>query len=346
MTNELKSEWESIIAQPDLHIYGAAKTAEKLYEFIEQMGYQENVKGFLVTDSEKNAREVCGLPVSDVHDFSDKQVAVLVPHMGVYKEQIDTLLKSLAFSNVYFVGQLRVRTAQEERECITSDHGETGLEIYDQKSEAEKEKDARIRERILTILQEGNPDFGGVKPYQSLELIGLRGIRPTEYRIREYELRRILRAEDDVLDIGCNSGFLDISIAGEVRSVTGVEYDGSLVSAANLVTDYLKVPNCKFYNGDFNDWYKNVNTNYNVIFSFAIHHWLNLEPKEYVAIIDQLLRAEGYVCFESHIYGADVEFDECYKEFIKRGYRIVCEKKINDDGLQERQYVLFQKRGK
>ena len=345
MTNELKKEWESIIARSNLYIYGAAKTAEKLYEFIIQMGYKENVKGFLVTDSEKNASEVCGLPVSDVHCFSDKEVSVLVPHVGIYREQICELLEKLAFSNIYLVGQLRARTSQEEREYITSGHEEIGWEIYDQKSEAEKEKDAGIREQILSILQEGNPDFGGVKPYQSLEMIGLRGIRPTEYRIREYELRQILKEQDDVLDIGCNSGFLDLSIASDVRSVTGVKYDSSLVNAANLVANYLKISNCVFYNGDFNEWYRNANTNYNVIFSFAIHHWLNLASNEYVTIIDHLLRAGGYLCFESHIYGADVEFDECYKEFLELGYRIVCEKKINDDGLQERQYVLFQKRG-
>lgn len=345
MTNELKKEWELIVAQPNLYIYGAAKTAEMLYEFITQMGYKENIKGFLVTNSEKNAKEVCGLPVSDVHCFSDKEVSVLVPHMGVYKEQICKLLESLAFNNIYLIGQLRVRTAQEEREYIVPAHREIGWEIYNQKPKTEKEKDAGIREQILTILQEGNPDFGGVRPYQSLEIIGLQGIRPTEYRIREYELRRILKEQDDILDIGCNSGFLDISIAREVRSVTGVEYDNSLVKVANLVANYLKISNCTFYNSDFNEWYRNTSTSYNVIFSFAIHHWLNLDSKEYVAIIDQLLREGGYVCFESHIYGADIEFEECYKKFLELGYGIVCEKKINDDGLQERQYVLFRKRG-
>lgn len=345
MTDELKKEWDTVLGQPDLYIYGAAKTAEKLYEFIKQMGYQENVKGFLVTDSEENVEEMFDLPVKCVRLFDNKSVAILVPHMGIYRKQICELLESLAFHNVYQVGQLRAKTAQEERKYVTLGHENIGWEIYEQKSEKEKERDAGIREQVLSLLEEGNPDFGGVKPYQSLEMIGLRGIRPTEYRIREYELRQILKEQDDVLDIGCNSGFLDISIAKEVRSVTGVEYDGSLVNIANLVADYLGISNCLFYNVDFNQWYRSADTSYNAIFSFAIHHWLNLDSKEYVTIIDRLLRRGGYVCFESHIYGADIEFDECYKEFLELGYSIVCEKKINDDGLQERQFVLFRKQG-
>ena len=343
MTNELKKEWDVIISQSNLYIYGAAKTAEKLYDFISEMGYKDNMKGFLVTDSEKNVKELRGLPVSDIHHFSDKEAFVLVPHLGVYREQICSLLKSLAFSNVYMIGHLKEQTVQEKRENGILSHEEIGWDKYVQKSGVEKEKDAEIREQILDILRDGQPDFGGVKPYQSMEIIGLRGIRPTEYRIREYGLRQILKECDDVLDIGCNSGFLDISIAGEVRSVTGVEYDFNLVKVANLVANYLKVTNCMFYNGDFIDWYRNADKNYSVIFSFAIHHWLDLNSQEYVAIINHLLRVNGYVCFESHIYGEDAEFEECYREFLKLGYHIICEKKINDDGLQERQYVLLQK---
>ena len=345
MTEELRKEWESIIMQPTIYIYGAAKTASRLYDLIMQLGYQENVKGFLVTDSGNNVQELCGVPVSDVHFFSDKSVCVLVPHKGVYKKQICNLLESLAFNNIFPVGQLIERTAQEKREHIILDHEGVGWENYNRKSEEEKEKDADVRERILSILKEGQPDFGGLEPYQSMESIGLKGKRPTAYRINEYGLNQILRKQDDVLDIGCNSGFLDISIAGMVHSVTGIEYDESLVKVADLVAEYLKVSNCEFLIGDFNDWYrdKGIDAKYNIIFSFAIHHWLNLPSKEYVAVIDQMLRADGYVCFESHIYGEDVGFDECYEEFLRRGYHIVCEKKINDDGLQNRQYVLFHK---
>ncbi len=343
MTDELKKEWTSIINKPNIYIYGAAKTAETMYSFISGMGYKQHIKGFLVTEGKDNVQELLGLEVKDIHNFDEKEACILVPHMGVYKEQISNLLVLLGFKNVYFVGQLRTKTVQEEREHIALDNGKVGREIYDKKTEIEKESDANLREQILTILRNGQPDFGGIKPYQSMEMIGLWGIRPTEYRIREYELRTILGPKDNVLDIGCNTGFLDLSISNLVQSVTGIEYDSSLVKIANLVKDYLKVPNCIFYNGDFNDWYRNTDTSYNVIFSFAIHHWLNITPQRYVEILNKLLRTHGYICFESHIYGADIEFDKCCKEFQNLNYQVIISKKINDDGMQEREYVLFRK---
>lgn len=343
MTHELTNEWISIVDYPDLYLYGAKKTAESLYDLIVNMGYKEHIKGFLVTDGANNEKQLCGLPVYDVHSFKNKDARILVPHKGVYKKQISDLLNSLGFSNIFFVFQIMDRTSLEERGYIASDNRKVGWEIYDKKSEDEKMIDASIRNAVVSILQEGQPDFGGIIPYQSLELIGLEGIRPTEYRIREYELRKILKSQHDVLDIGCNSGFFDIIVSDLVHSVTGIEYDKSLVKVADLVKDYLKVSNCTFYHGDFNDWYKKTNTRYDVIFSFAIHHWLNLAPQEYVAIIDNLLNVQGYFVFESHVASIDTEFYECCEELKRLDYKIICEKKINDSGLQERQYVLWQK---
>lgn len=345
MTNELKKKWDLILDYPEVYVYGAAKTAEKLYEFIANMGYKDNVKGFLVTNGEDNGKELCGLPVDDIHYFDNKKSRILVPHVGIYRDQICNLLETLNFRNVFLIDKLRELTYLEEREKNTLDVEKTGWEIYERKSEKEKQEDEKLCDQILNILREEQPDFGGIKPYQSMELIGLEGIRPTEYRIREYGLRDILKEEDDVLDIGCNTGCLDISIANMVHTVTGIEYDGSLVKAAKLIADYLEVSNCAFYNDDFNVWLKDIDINkkYSIILSFAIHHWLNLSPTEYIAIIDKLLKKGGFLCFESHIYGMDVEFDECYKEFLNLGYHIICEKKIKDDGVQERLYVLFQK---
>lgn len=343
MTDELKMKWDAVLGFPELYLYGAAKTAEKLYQLISDMGYGSHIKGFLVTDGQKNVAELCGLPVVEIFSFNNKNVRILVPHLGIYKEQICSLLETLGFQNVSYIGQLSECTSMARNGHTGSNDNNPAWEAYQQKSESEKSSDKAIREQILHILQEGQPDFGGIKPYQSMEQIGLEGIRPTEYRIDFYGLRQILGKEYDVLDIGCNSGFLDLSISDLVHSVTGIEYDSSLAEAANLVKNYLGISNCHFYNEDFNVWKKGAASSYHVIFSFAIHHWLNLSPTDYVASIDKLLKPGGYLCFESHIYGADAEFDECYKKFLELGYHIDCEKKLNDDGTQERLYVLFQK---
>lgn len=343
MTNELKNEWISVINYSDIFIYGAKKTAEGLYDFISSMGYRDHVKGFLVSDGANNDPQLCGLSVYDIHEFDQKAGRVLVPHVGVYRKQISSLLSSLGFSNVFFVSTLMERIQLEKIDNMHWEHEKAGWETYDEKSEYEKQRDTSVREKIMNILQEGRPDFGGIKPYQSMELIGLKGVRPTEYRIREYGLRDILNSQHDVLDIGCNSGFLDITISNLVHSLTGIEYDESLIKAANLAKDYLGVSNCSFYHGDFNDWYKNTNAKYSVIFSFAIHHWLNLTSKEYTAMLNKLLVSHGYLCFESHIYDADPEFYECCKELEDLNYKVICKKRIKDDGLHEREFVLFQK---
>lgn len=333
MAGATKREWDEILRQ-DIYVYGAAKTAERIYNFLSERGGK--VKGFLVTERKDNPAQLLDLPVEDIHVFKNKEACILVPHLGTYKEEIAALLESLGFGNVYLIAQLMARTMLEESEgCASSD--------YVCENEAD-DGHSGIRKQILEILQEGIPDFGGVVPYQSLEMIGLKAGRPTEKRIEEYGLRQILKAEDDVLDIGCNSGFFDILVAGLVHSVTGVEYDKTLVRVGELVRDYLKVPNCVFYNGDFKEWYKRTDRKlYNVIFSFAIHHWLDLSPQDYCVILDSLLKEEGYICFESHIYGMDEEADKCRQKLLEMGYQIICDKKVSDGGTEEREYILFKK---
>lgn len=343
MTDELKKEWDAVLEFPKLYLYGAARTAQQFYKFISNMNYQDHIKGFLVTDSEKNVTDLCGLPVIDIHEFYEKNARILVPHLGIYKEQIRNLLEELGFENVFYTGVLSERTSLEANRNVNPPYGKINLKAYNQKSEAEMLADRAVREQVLHILQEGKPDFGSVQPYQSMEQIGLKGIRSTEYRITFYGLKNFLKMQDDVLDIGCNVGFLDLSISSFVRSVTGIEFDRCLVKVANIVKNYLGIANCKFYGGDFNIWEKTAKCSYNVVLSFAIHHWLNLSPAKYVAIIDRLLADNGYLCFESHIYGADKEFEQCYKMFLDLNYQVKGERKINDDGTQERMYVLFQK---
>lgn len=342
MTAETKSKWESIIDQ-EVYIYGAAKTARELYDFIIQQGH-DTVKGFLVTEAAGNPEQLFGLPVVEIYAFEDKKANILVPHLGIYKEEISNLLKSLNFENVYLTGQLMIRTMLEERRSI--EQFEKVDETDNDEDESLKETKLRVRKQVLDILQENSPDFGGVMPYQSLDMIGLEGIRPTTYRIQQYELKKILKTEDDVLDIGCNSGFLDMQIAPLVHSLTGIEYDKSLVKVADFVKEQLHITNCRFVCGDFNDWYKETDRVFDVIFSFAIHHWLGIGAQEYVAMLDKLLTNRGgYICFESHLYKDDVKFDECYKEFKRLGYLTVCDKKIDDSGMNAREYILLQKAG-
>lgn len=343
MTDKHIKEWDLMINHFDsIYIYGAKRTAERLYRYLlNKVKNADSLKGFLVTDSKDNPQNLCGLPVIDVNSFKNYETCILIPHMGLYKEQISELLNSMGFKNVMSVSWLIAEIDQNERNKAIDNEKKNIQQNGDQGNK----KDVIIRKKILNMLQEGQPDFGSIKPYQSLELIGLDGVRPTEYRIKTYELYKTLSKEDDVLDIGCNTGFLDMSIADRVRTITGIEYDASLVKIAELVKSYLKIENCVFYNSDFNAWFKNnANTvTYSAIFSFAIHHWLNISSQKYVEMIDTLLNKNGHLYFESHDVETDIMFRECYKEFQKLGYRIIVENDIQDDGLNRRKYVLLKK---
>ena len=346
----LYREWRALLDKKgDYYIYGAANTAKRALEAAADAGMSCKIKGFVVSNGGDNPKYVAELPVIDVHELEDKSAHILVPHAGVYKRQINSLLETLGFHNVYSICKFTafiIKGAPQRIADADMDRAKEQEMVYNAtKSPADREKDAAFRKYINEIREAGRPDFGQVQFYQSFEQIGLTGTRPTLYRIEKYRMKKFLRKEQDILDIGCNTGFLDMEIASMVKTVTGVEYDQSLVEVANCVKEYVAAENCTFLNRDFHDWYQKNDRTYNVIFSFAIHHWLNLEPEEYAQRIDKLLSAGGYVCFESHdlCEKQDEEYEDCLSVWRSIGYHIENQGDIMDDGITERHYVILRK---
>lgn len=347
----LEREWNSLFdKEGDYYIYGAANTAKQILEAASDAGMSCKIKGFVVSNREDNPSVYCELPVIDVHRLEDKSAHILVPHAGVFKRQINSLLETLGFCNVYSICKFNVFIKDMISQKIVDDAMDRATEqknaIDAAKSSVDKEKDEIFGKRINQIREAENPDFGQGKFYQSFEQIGVVGMRPTLYRIEKYGMKKFLQKEYDVLDIGCNTGFLDMTIAARVRSVTGVEYAKSLVEVANSTKEYVEAENCTFINIDFNDWYQENDCVYDVIFSFAIHHWLNLEPEEYAKRIDKLLSLGGYIFFESHDLCAqrDKEYENCLSGWLSMGYHIENQGDIMDDGATKRKYVILRKR--
>lgn len=332
------------------YIYGAANNAKWLLQMFETIGIVDKIKGFLVTDITENPKILEGLSVFDVHEFKDKKVNVLVPHAGVYKREIFSLLDELEYEKVYSILNL-IHFMKEEKSAEISDSYMQKAEMWigelkKSRTEDEKNRIRQLKEKIVEIQKAGNPDFGGFKFYQGFEEIEVQGIRPTRYRILRYGLNDILKENYKVLDIGCNSGFLDMAVSDQVYSITGVEYDSTLVSIAECVRKYLKIDNCVFVNADFNEWYKAQKEKYDVIFSFAIHHWLNLKPEEYVERLDDLLKVNGVICMESHDLARqkDCEYEECIELLLNRKYVIQKQEDIMDDGITHRNFTILYKR--
>ena len=104
----------------------------------------------------------------------------------------------------------------------------------------------------------------------------------------------------DVLDIGSNCGFIDMTVAPHVKSITGLEYDNDYVVFANKAAEILGLGNVKFFQADFNEWIKHNTQRYGAIFSFAVYHHIGIPPEKNAEILSELLLPGGVLVFESH----------------------------------------------
>lgn len=199
--------------------------------------------------------------------------------------------------------------------------------------------------RIQKIYNEENQDFGYGKFYQSLPELDIEGMRPTETRISKYEFSRFLNNKQDVLDLGCNCGFLDISVADHVKTVTGVEYNNTLVRIADEVAKYLNKQNVTFINDDYNNWRKHNTKQYDVVFSFAVHHWFGVTPYGYAKDLSKIIKTGGILYFESQDVTGDKIYKKIVDELLLRNFSLEHEGSDMDDGMYERHYYVLKKQG-
>lgn len=347
MNDELLKEWQRVVGNKNFFVYGAGKTAERVYEELTKYGLQNRLTGFVVTDKSQNPEAVCGKQVYQIDEITDKTLLILVPHVGVYARQIAQTLDSMGFLN--WVNIADIREKEKVVPVAENPFAAVGMEHYYEKAPEELRKDERIRAHVKELLTAGKPDFGGLEPYQSLELIGLHGKRPSTYRIHRYQMAKYLKTTYDVLDIGCNTAFLDITVAPSVKSVTGVEYDASLTEVGKYVCEELNCRNVSIQNMDFDTWYSgNSSKSFDAVFSFAIHHWLNLSAEEYADRLNILLKQDGYLWLESHGEGGDPEYFDLIHLLSDKGYSTLLDEQIADDGRKDdietcRRFVLLQK---
>ncbi len=251
-----------------------------------------------------------------------------ISYVKVYKKDKDV-------ENSFDIEWLKEKFDIEERKIILNEY-----QIVRKKMESDNKSALETLKEEIYCLFGNNQDFGRGEFYQSLEELGIKGQRPTGKRIEEYGLNDIVR-EKRVLDIGCNCGFLDLSLSLVAKSVCGIEYNGILIKVAEKVKEYLGRDNVHFEVGDFKTYA--TNRKYDVIFSFAVHYWIGLSVKDYCEKIIYMLEKEGYLIFESQDIKKDSEEFEryCY-EFEEMGLKKVREGMICDDGKITRKYMLYQ----
>ena len=72
-----------------------------------------------------------------------------------------------------------------------------------------------------------------------------------------YHVKRYLKTTDEVLDIGCNCGFLDIQLNEYVKSIKGIDVESLFIEIANRTKEYVGVSNVQFAVMDFKEEVKN-----------------------------------------------------------------------------------------
>ena len=134
-----------------------------------------------------------------------------------------------------------------------------------------------------------------------MDLLEISGFRDTRVRVEDFDLKATLQGKT-VLEIGCNTGFIALSIADAVKKIVGFELNPHLIAIAQDGADFLKCPNTEFLVSSFEDF--TSTEKFDAVLSFANHstHDGNTVQglEDYFKKCWDLLPPGGIFLFESH----------------------------------------------
>lgn len=200
-----------------------------------------------------------------------------------------------------------------------------------------------LKANMLRLKLKEKHVFGGAgRFYQSYEPLGIPGSRDTAFRIKTYQLDNYLNKNMDVLNIGCNCGFIDCTIAGQVKSITGIEYDAYFLQFANELKEIEGIQNITFMAGDFKTI--NLQRKFDMICSFAVHKWIGLPLEEYFSRLYNMLNERGIVLFETHgIDTYDKDIEGVLESVIQDKFEVISSGDIDDGFKRPRKFYYFRK---
>ena len=144
-------------------------------------------------------------------------------------------------------------------------------------------------------------DYGQSYYYQSYSEISISGLRNTESRIDEMNLKNLIKGKN-VLEIGSNTGFITLSLANFAASITAIESNPFLVNISKHRAKYLKNKNISFIAKKFENY--KTNKHFDVVLSLANHATIDNQTShtlnEYFFKCSKLLSKDGIIIFESH----------------------------------------------
>jgi SAM-dependent methyltransferase len=147
-----------------------------------------------------------------------------------------------------------------------------------------------------------NYDYGEGYFYQSFALAHISGFRNTEERVNQLGLKELVKKKS-VLDIGCNTGFLLLSLADSYDQGFGFDINPYVVEIANKTKSYLGIKNTTIITSSFESL-KLQASSYDIILSLANHSTFDQNTKQdigsYFEQITSALKDGGMLVFESH----------------------------------------------
>ncbi|MFP4555865.1 MAG: class I SAM-dependent methyltransferase [Bacteroidales bacterium] len=154
-----------------------------------------------------------------------------------------------------------------------------------------------------------NQQFGTTDFYQNYPPLMISGKRDSLCRFAMYGLSQKVNSNTMLLDIGGNIGFFSAYISQFVKQVDIVEQNKSLTQVCKQLLKHQAISNVDVYNADFKEF--TPNKKYDIVFSLAIHKWVELDFQEYLNKIRTYLNTGGLLLMESHLLfslqGEDLE---------------------------------------
>ncbi len=196
----------------------------------------------------------------------------------------------------------------------------------------------KIHEKLLLAASEWQShDYGEGYFYQGLDQINITGLRNTKARVDAMGLRAVLK-DMSVLEIGCNSGFLAISLAETIESLVGFDLNPYLLDVAQIVQRYLQYTNLEFVTASFDEF--ETNQLFDAVLSFANHTTYdgnsNLLIKSYFEKCKKLIKPNGLLLFESHPPQLEGPGLKKVCQIIDEEFTIVEQRILNDGTFLDR----------
>lgn len=316
----LTEEWNNLFkTDGKIYLYGAGSVAGLLVQKAMQDGVDDKIKGSLVSEKELATPDFIGsIPVLVAESVEDKDTVVLVATSRKWSDEIMLQALKQGFTNIR--DGFRYVHVYDEATVL-----DESMEKDINKLETDGINSNTLKEKIKIMYGKNQLFDENGRFYQSLPLLDIEGDRPSDIRIDTYKLEQLLEGKN-VIDVGCNTGFLDMTLSAVVSSICGIEYNQSLVDIANVVLGYFRkqdqLDNVTVQQADFLEF--QATQKYDVVLFFAVHGWLDCSAKEGVERICDLLMDDGMVVFESQdLEKGDLLYQQYCDCFEKSGMRMI-----------------------